>query len=142
MKYFRHSQGCFFSGGDCIAYKALKFCNHPGCSELVTDGYCDKHQEDYNKRKKEEDKERDKARLSSAERGYDGKWRKSRKIFLQQNPLCVECLKEGVITEATVVDHIIPHKGDKRLFWDRRNWQALCKKHHDIKTAKEDGRWG
>lgn len=36
-----------------------------------------------------------------------------------------------------LVDHIIPHRGDKKLFWDERNWQGLCKKHHDRKTAKE-----
>jgi len=125
-----------------LARKALRFCSHPGCSQLVTGGYCDKHQDEYVKQRKEKNKQRDKDRMSSAERGYDGKWRKSRRIFLQQHPLCVECLKEGETTAATVVDHIIPHKGDKKLFWDRSNWQPLCKKHHDIKTAKEDGRWG
>ncbi|MFG1378079.1 HNH endonuclease [Xanthobacter autotrophicus] len=25
-----------------------------------------------------------------------------------------------------MVDHIIPHRGDKALMWDRSNWQALC----------------
>lgn len=44
--------------------------------------------------------------------------------------------------EASIVDHIIPHKGDKQLFWDRDNWQPLCKKHHDRKTATEDGGFG
>jgi 5-methylcytosine-specific restriction protein A len=41
------------------------------------------------------------------------------------------CRKLDVVTIATVVDHIIPHKGDKRLFWDPSNWQPLCKLHHD-----------
>ncbi|WP_390622926.1 HNH endonuclease [Ralstonia syzygii] len=40
---------------------------------------------------------------------------------------------------ATVVDHIVPHKGDQHLFWRRSNWQALCKACHDRKTAREDG---
>jgi 5-methylcytosine-specific restriction endonuclease McrA len=31
-----------------------------------------------------------------------------------------------------VVDHTIPHKGDQVLFWDRTNWQASCRPHHDI----------
>lgn len=39
---------------------------------------------------------------------------------------------------ATVVDHIIPHRGDQKLFWDRSNWQALCKSCHDSKTMTED----
>jgi 5-methylcytosine-specific restriction endonuclease McrA len=29
-----------------------------------------------------------------------------------------------------VVDHIQPHRGDQRLFWDRRNWQPLCRTCH------------
>ncbi|MGN8738508.1 HNH endonuclease signature motif containing protein [Bilifractor sp. HCP3S3_D3] len=39
---------------------------------------------------------------------------------------------------ATVVDHIVPHRGDPKLFWDRSNWQALCKRCHDKKTRKYD----
>ena len=46
------------------------------------------------------------------------------------------------ITPATVVDHIKPHHGDQRLFWDVGNWQSLCKAHHDSKTATEDGGFG
>jgi 5-methylcytosine-specific restriction protein A len=38
---------------------------------------------------------------------------------------------------ATEVDHIIPHKGDMKLFWDSDNWQGLCKSCHSKKTAKE-----
>lgn len=41
-----------------------------------------------------------------------------------------------------MVDHITPHKGDRGLFWDRNNWQALCKTCHDTKTAAEDGGFG
>jgi 5-methylcytosine-specific restriction protein A len=48
----------------------------------------------------------------------------------------------GVITAATIVDHINPHKGDQALFWDQSNWQVLCKQCHDRKTAETDGRWG
>ena len=41
-----------------------------------------------------------------------------------------------------MVDHIIPHKGDKQLFWDESNWQPMCETHHNIKTATEDrGGW-
>lgn len=35
------------------------------------------------------------------------------------------------------VDHIIPHRGDLRLFWDRTNWQGLCVGCHNRKTAQE-----
>ena len=66
-----------------------------------------------------------------------GRWRKQRRFFLINHPLCVYHLTQGVSVEATVVDHIIPHKGDERLFWDHNNWQALCKWCHDVKTSNE-----
>ncbi|MEK4492972.1 HNH endonuclease [Paenibacillus sp. FSL L8-0493] len=54
----------------------------------------------------------------------------------------MECTKAGKVEAATVVDHIVPHKGDKELFWQRDNWQALCKACHDTKTVREDGGFG
>jgi len=61
---------------------------------------------------------------------------------LKCNPLCVECKKQGKITPATVVDHIVPHKGDQEKFWDPNNHQSLCDTCHNRKTAKEDGGFG
>lgn len=92
-------------------------------------GYCDIHQSETYKY--------DKHRLNSYARGYDHRWRKYRKWFLEHHPLCEVC---GA--PASVVDHIIPHKGNYNLFWDTTNHQALCKMCHDIKTAKEDGGFG
>lgn len=117
-----------------IPRKPARPCSKPGCPELVygSDRYCEAH--------KEQERLYDRARGSAAARGYDSRWRKARLGFLRQNPLCVHCQAEGRITPATVVDHIIPHKGDQDLFWDRDNWQALCKQHHDIKTGTERGR--
>ena len=77
----------------------------------------------------------DRQRGSAAKQGYDGKWRKARALFLKQNPLCAFCLAEGKVVPATVVDHIIPHRGDQRLFWDQTNWESLCKECHDKKTG-------
>jgi 5-methylcytosine-specific restriction enzyme A len=40
------------------------------------------------------------------------------------------------------VDHIIPHKGNQKLFWDTKNWQSLCEMHHNRKTMTQDmGKW-
>jgi len=44
------------------------------------------------------------------------------------------CLAEHRTTPATVVDHVIPHKGDEGLLYDRNNLQALCHSHHARKT--------
>ena len=75
-------------------------------------------------------------RPAAARRGYDSAWRKARLLFLAEHPLCVTCQAEGCLTPASVVDHIKPHRGDWRLFWDSANWQALCKRHHDSKTGR------
>lgn len=63
-------------------------------------------------------------------------------MFLSRNPLCVHCFKEGRYISAKIVDHIIPHKGDMKLFWDSENHQPLCESCHNKKTAKEDGGFG
>ena len=103
-------------------------CRYPCCPNLCDSGvYCREHSQ-YSS---------DRLRGNAAERGYDGKWRTSRDRYLRRNPLCVQCLKEGIITPATVVDHVVPHRGNRTLFWDEHNWQALCKSCHDKKTGHE-----
>lgn len=81
------------------------------------------------------------SRPNPAAMGYGHKWREASRQFLRENPLCALCLKSGRIRTSEATDHIVPHKGDMAAFWDRTNWQALCKSCHDRKTAKEDGRW-
>lgn len=76
-------------------------------------------------------------RPSAAKRGYGRPWQKASKEFLRRRPICAQCRKDGRTTAAAVVDHKTPHKGDQRLFWDVSNWQPLCKRCHDVKTARE-----
>lgn len=87
----------------------------------------------------EDHKKKDDRRLNSYQRGYDNKWSKSSRAFLSRHPFCVHCLREKTYTLATEVDHVIPHRGDKELFWDVENWQPLCHEHHSKKTQQEDG---
>lgn len=112
-----------------------KPCSYPGCGGLTKDRYCDDHE-----RATRHDYER--ARGSASARGYGRKWQHARAAWLRQHPLCRACEDDDVITAAVEVDHLIPHRGDKRLFWDRSNWQSMCKPCHSEKTAREDGRWG
>ena len=101
-------------------------CRYPGCPNLCESGtYCPEHSAE----------SPDRLRGSATERGYDAKWRRARKRFLRSHPLCANCLSQGVLTPATVVDHIVPHRGDRALFWDENNWQPLCKSCHDRKTG-------
>lgn len=107
--------------------KPPKPCKHPGCPQLTSKSFCDEHSIlDINRR------------ASSRERGYDSKWRTASKRYLKASPLCVNCLKDNKLVKATVVDHIIPHRGDKVLFWDESNWQSLCKRCHDRKTRTQE----
>lgn len=103
-------------------------CKHPGCPHLaeVGVGYCEEH------------KPLHPDRPSATERGYGYRWRKVRARYLNKHPLCVQCLNEGRYVQATVVDHVIPHRGDLVLMWDESNYQALCKPCHDRKTGHED----
>ena len=112
-----------------MPYKPSKPCAHPGCPALIpaNSKYCDKHKPLHPEEAR-----------SAAKRGYGSKWQKARKQFLAANPLCVECLKEGRYVKATDVDHVVPHRGDLKLFWDRGNWQALCHSHHSIKTGTQE----
>lgn len=81
-------------------------------------------------------------RESSTQRGYGYRWQQTRAGYLAKHPLCVHCKREGRVEPATDLDHITPHKGDQTLFWDRGNWQGLCRMHHSRKTASEDGGFG
>ncbi len=108
--------------------KPRRPCRYPGCVEFCDPGqvYCKEHAA----------WSADRLRGSAAARGYDAKWRDARAAYLRRNPLCAQCWKEGRLTPATVVDHIVPHRGDQLLFWDQDNWQSLCRRCHDRKTGK------
>ena len=112
-------------------------CRFPGCTELTRDssGYCQAC-------KATVSKQYERTRETATARGYSSRWRKVRDRYLQEHPLCIECEGEGRTEVATVVDHILPHKGDQALFWDPSNWQPLCRFHHNRKTASQDGGLG
>lgn len=75
------------------------------------------------------------ARRNAAQRGYDHRWRKERAAFLAKNPWCVN-LGDGCTLLATLVDHRVPHRGDRSVFWDRGNWQPLCDHCHNVHKAR------
>lgn len=63
---------------------------------------------------------------SARQRGYTRQWEAARRTFLTAHPICTMCQ-----APSTVVDHIIPHKGNDQLFWDQTNWQPLCTPCHN-----------
>ncbi len=97
------------------------------------------------KRRTSQPNKRDRRRLDM----YDHRWRQDSVAFIHRYPFCSVCLCKGEINEGAasiagharslVVDHLVPHNGDKALFWDVGNWQVLCRTpcHDSIKQAFE-----
>jgi 5-methylcytosine-specific restriction protein A len=115
-----------------VPARTLKPCAQPGCPTLVKGGttHCDEH-------RKARHRNVDARRGTPAERGYTREWATQRRLYLMAHPICRSC---GAA--ASEVDHIEPHRGDQRLFWDSANWQPLCRTCHSRKTALEDGGFG
>jgi len=115
--------------------KAAKFCAK--CSRLaVSGGLCEVHQK---QSQQQAYQRRDNKWLYLY---HDPQWDRLRDAQLAKDPFCAECRGEHLLTPASVADHIKPHKGDPKLFYDADNLQSMCKQHHDRKTAKEDGGFG
>ncbi len=99
--------------------KPLRPCRYPGCYELVSDGYCAKHQP----------AKRSGHRSAEAESWrwmyFTDEWRKDlRPTQLMREPFCRECAKAGRRIRATDVDHIVDHKGNWAVFCDRGNLES------------------
>jgi 5-methylcytosine-specific restriction endonuclease McrA len=103
-----------------MPFKAPRIC---GCGRKVP---WSEQCECQRRRIQEAKRRHDATRPSARERGYDSKWETERKAFLICNPVCRRC---GA--PATIVHHIVPHRGDRRLFWSRSNWMPSCQPCHD-----------
>jgi 5-methylcytosine-specific restriction protein A len=78
------------------------------------------------------DADYDARRGSARARGYTAAWDRASLAFRRERPLCLGCEAVGLVVVCEVVDHVIPHKGDEVLFWDRARWQPSCRWHHDV----------
>lgn len=135
----RFCVGGFLQTGAMMAIQ--KLCCHHGCDDLALQGksHCALHEE---RRKAKADARKAKAKQSAKVQARaalygERRWKDERRSFLERNPLCVDCNELGLVVAANEVDHIKPHRGDRTLFYDRNNWQALCKSCHSRKTAQE-----
>lgn len=81
-------------------------------------------------------------RTTTASRGYGGKWQRESTAYREQHPLCRPCIEQDPprLSTTFAVDHIRPHRGDPKLFWDRKNWQPICQTcHNSVKQRIERG---
>jgi 5-methylcytosine-specific restriction protein A len=117
-----------------------KFCPHRGCKTLVDldTSYCDEHINDIQISRQQYNKQR--PEWHNLYKSY--RWRNARLRYLMEHPLCVECERIGRLISGNTINHIIPHKGNYDLFWNESNWETLCKRCHDRRTATYDGGFG
>lgn len=116
-----------------VPRKPKRPCSHPGCPELTDDRFCEAHA------KAEDARYRTYQRDPKINKRYDHRWRKIRNAYIQAHPLCEHCQKNGRITPAQEVHHILPleHGGTH----DTSNLRALCKPCHSRESALDGDRW-
>lgn len=71
-------------------------------------------------------------------------WRQLRwEVLTRDRFTCRRCNTLFVDTSRLVADHIVPHRGDEKLFWDKSNLQTLCDTcHNRAKQAEERAAFG
>ena len=64
-------------------------------------------------------------------------WQVLRQIQLSKHPLCAGCEAEGIVTAASVIDHIFPWSRINKEAFFINKFQSLCPTHHANKTQLE-----
>ena len=95
-------------------------CTWSGCSMLTSEGRCESH-------RKQERRKYDAARREDPTRQFYNSraWRQASKAHLAEEPLCRQCMKQGMLVAAVITDHIVPIKAGADP-WDTTNWQSIC----------------
>lgn len=115
-----------------MPYKPKKACTYPSCPNLTTKGgRCDEHIRKANR-------QYDKERGTSGERGYDATWQKVREMKARRDPLCEECLRKGrPAMPLDIVHHIKPIETHPELRLVMENLRSVCTEHHDELHKKD-----
>lgn len=113
---------------------SIKTCAEPGCPDLTTAIYCDQH-------RKDKRAQADSRRLTSTQRGYNARWRQTRRAFLRAHPIC-QCDDQACRRIATIVHHRDGKGPTGPQGHNPSNLQALAKQCHDQLTAtQQPGGW-
>lgn len=101
----------------------------PTCPHRVRQGLCPVHALQ---------KERTRYNRDVRKWYYTQRWKLLRqRVLLEQSHTCAEagC---GHVNLSLDVDHVVPHRGNPALFWDRANLRGLCHACHARKTGRGD----
>ncbi|MEG2344206.1 MAG: HNH endonuclease signature motif containing protein [Acidaminococcaceae bacterium] len=116
-----------------MPYKPKRPCSHPGCPNLTATRFCEEHTKEENKRYERY------SRDPAAKRRYGRAWKRIRDRYIAAHPLCENCQKQGKLTKAEEVHHILPlSRGGTHV---DTNLMALCKACHSRITAEDGDRW-
>lgn len=116
-----------------MPYKPKTPCSHPGCPNLSHGRFCEEHEKQEARRY--EKYQRDPA----TKKRYGRSWKRIRDSYVALHPLCDQCERNGKVTPAEEVHHILPlSKGGTHA---TQNLMSLCTSCHSEITAREGGRW-
>ncbi|WP_151765914.1 hypothetical protein [Acinetobacter colistiniresistens] len=60
-------------------------------------------------------------------KGFKDKvWKAAATEYLNECRVCEECSRRGYVSIALAVTHKVNPISDRVLFWDKRNWFAVC----------------
>lgn len=104
----------------------MHFCAEPNCPHLVSSRYCPEHASAY---------EHARGNYTFRRLYRTARWARLRALVLNEEPLCPECMADGLITPCTDVHHH-KQKATEQNFFDRANLQALCHEHHSRHTQR------
>ena len=117
-----------------MPYKPKRPCAYPGCGRLAErEQYCAEHQKVMDKQYNQY--ERDPA----SNKRYGRAWKRIRDRYIKAHPLCEECQKQGKLTPAEEVHHILPLSRGGTNAED--NLMALCHSCHARITVEMGDRW-
>jgi 5-methylcytosine-specific restriction enzyme A len=126
-----------------MPYKSKHPCKCRGCNKLAepSHGYCPNHKEIEDKEHKDNHKlyksHRDDKYIQAFYKSKE--WERARKArLIMDNGLCQDCLRQGKITIATIVHHIVPAKVNWLLRLVLSNLMSLCDACHNKAHGKKD----
>src|SRR5689334_8855121 len=109
-----------------MPWAAKSPCVIPGCGQHAQyRGRCSTHMKGM---------EQERPNVDARKWYHTRRWELLKAQVRAEEPCCGMCLTEGQAVPGTQTDHIVPHRGNEALFFNRQNLQNLCEHHHSLKT--------